>query len=230
LGGDVTNASGGSWSGGAGTFSPSANVLSPVYTPAASEIASGSVTLMLTSTGNGNCFAEQDANTVTFTPSPTVDAGVDLELCMNDPVVTLQGAITVASGGQWSGGTGVFTPNAQTLDAQYVPSPFELQSGTIVLTLTSTGNGNCLAVNDQVTLTVTPSPVVNAGPNITTCSNALQVPIEGSVSGGASSGIWSTSGTRSFFPSNTSLNITYIAINLDSLNGSVELTLTSTNN
>jgi hypothetical protein len=56
----------------------------------------------------------------------------------------------VASGGQWSGGLGTFTPNAQTLNAQYTPTPFELQSGSLQLTLDHTGNGNCLAVADQM--------------------------------------------------------------------------------
>ena len=230
LSGNVTNASGGSWSGGAGAFSPSANVLSPVYTPTPGEIASGSVTLTLTSTGNGNCFAVQDQIAVTFTPSPVINAGPDVTMCMNNPVVDLQGSVSIATGAQWSGGLGQFTPNAQTLDAQYQPTPFELQSGSITLALTSTGNGNCLAVSDQVTITITPSPVADAGANITTCSNALQVPLNGDVTGGSTTGIWSTSGTGTFFPNSTVLNATYIASSLDSLNGSVDLTLTSTNN
>ncbi|MBX2984113.1 MAG: gliding motility-associated C-terminal domain-containing protein [Flavobacteriales bacterium] len=230
LNGDVNNANGGAWSGGSGTFSPSNNVFSPIYTPTAAEIASGSLNLYLTSTGNGNCFAVRDTLAITFTPAPTVNAGVDMDVCANNPLVTLNGAITVASGAQWSGGLGTYTPNAQTLNAQYTPSPFELQTGSVQLTLTTTGNGNCLAVNDQVMLTVTPAPVVSAGPDITTCSSALQVPMAGSVQGGSTTGTWSTSGTGSFFPSATTLNATYMASALDSLNGTVDLTLTSTNN
>ena len=230
LNGNVTNANGGAWSGGNGTFSPASNVFAPVYTPTAAEVAAGSVTLTLTSTGNGNCFAVNDQVTITFTPAPVANAGVDLNVCVNNPVVDLSGAITVATGGQWSGGLGSFAPNAQTLNAQYTLSPFEQQSGSVTLTLTTTGNGNCLAVNDQVTITVTPAPVVNAGADITACSNALQVPLNGTVQGGATTGQWSTSGTGIFSPSANVLNATYIASSLDSLNGSVNLTLTSTNN
>ncbi|MBZ0204810.1 MAG: gliding motility-associated C-terminal domain-containing protein [Flavobacteriales bacterium] len=230
LNGNVINVNGGAWSGGSGTFSPSNNVFSPIYTPTAAEIASGSLNLYLTSTGNGNCFAVRDTLAITFTPAPTVNAGVDMDVCANNPLVTLNGAITVASGAQWSGGLGTYAPNAQTLNAQYTPSPFELQTGSVELTLTTTGNGNCLAVNDQVMLTVTPAPVVSAGPDITTCSSALQVPLTGSVQGGSTTGTWSTSGTGSFFPSATTLNATYMASALDSLNGTVDLTLTSTNN
>ncbi|MBK7247189.1 MAG: gliding motility-associated C-terminal domain-containing protein [Flavobacteriales bacterium] len=230
LNGNVNNANGGAWSGGSGAFSPSNNVFSPIYTPTASEIASGSLNLYLTSTGNGNCFAVRDTIAITFTPAPTVNAGVDLDVCANNPLVTLNGAITVAGGAQWSGGLGTYSPNAQTLNAQYVPSNFELQTGSVELTLTTTGNGNCLAVVDQVTLTVTPAPVVSAGADITTCSSDLQVPMTGSVQGGSTTGTWSTSGTGSFFPSATALNATYMASALDSLNGTVDLTLTSTNN
>ncbi|MCB9164662.1 MAG: gliding motility-associated C-terminal domain-containing protein [Flavobacteriales bacterium] len=230
LTGNVTNASGGTWTGGSGSFAPNANVLSPVYTPSAGELAAGTLSLYLTSTGNGNCLAVRDTVVVTFTPAPTVNAGVDQNMCMNNAVVTLNGAVTVATGAQWSGGLGTFTPNAQTLNAQYVPSSFELGSGSVQLTLTTTGNGNCTAVSDQMMITVTPSPVVDAGADVTTCSNQLQVPLNGTVQGGATTGQWTTSGTGLFSPSPTALNATYIASSLDSLNGSVELTLSSSNN
>ncbi|MCB0766903.1 MAG: gliding motility-associated C-terminal domain-containing protein [Flavobacteriales bacterium] len=230
LTGNVTNASGGTWTGGSGSFAPSANVLSPVYTPSAGELAAGTLSLYLTSTGNGNCIAVRDTVVVTFTPAPTVNAGVDQNMCMNNAVVTLNGAVTVATGAQWSGGLGTFTPNAQTLNAQYVPSSFELGSGSVQLTLTTTGNGNCTAMSDQMTITVTPSPVVDAGADVTTCSNQLQVALNGTVQGGATTGQWTTSGTGLFSPSPTALNATYIASSLDSLNGTVDLTLTSTNN
>jgi gliding motility-associated-like protein len=230
LNGNVTNANGGVWSGGNGTYAPANNVFAPVYTPTAAEVAAGSVTLTLTSTGNSNCFAVNDQVVIAFTPAPVANAGIDLDVCENNPVVPLNGSMTVAVGGTWSGGLGTFAPDANALNAEYTLTPFELQQGSVTLTLTSMGNGNCLAVNDQVTITVTPAPVVNSGADITACSNALQVPLSGTVSGGATTGQWSTSGTGIFSPSANVLNATYIASSLDSLNGSVDLTLTSTNN
>ena len=62
-------ATGGIWSGGAGTFNPNANTLNAVYTPTASEVALGTVTLTLTTTGSGPCILASDAMTVTFNPS-----------------------------------------------------------------------------------------------------------------------------------------------------------------
>jgi len=229
LTGEVENASGGKWTGGNGTYAPSNTVLSPVYTPTAAELASGGMNLYLTSTGNGNCIAVKDTVHITFTPAPTVEAGADISVCANNPVVALNGSSTVASGVLWSGGLGTYAPNAQAANAQYTLSPFELQAGTVLLKLTTTGNGNCLAVKDSVAITVTPAPLVNAGPNITTCSSALHVPLAGTVSGGATTGTWSSSGTGSFFPSANDLNATYNASAADSLNGTVNLTLTATN-
>ncbi|MBK7247307.1 MAG: hypothetical protein IPI05_06530 [Flavobacteriales bacterium] len=143
LNGNVNNANGGAWSGGSGAFSPSNNVFSPTHAHGVGS--GGSLNLYLTSTGNSNCFAVRDTIAITFTPAPTVNAGVDLDVCANNPLVTLNGAITVESGAQWSGGLGTYSPNAQTLNAQYVPSNFELRPGSVELTLTTTGNGNCPA-------------------------------------------------------------------------------------
>ncbi|WKZ65678.1 MAG: gliding motility-associated C-terminal domain-containing protein [Flavobacteriales bacterium] len=230
LNGNVINANGGAWSGGNGSFSPANNVFAPVYTPTAAELAAGSVLLTLTSTGNGSCFAVNDQVLITFTPAPSVNAGADLTVCANNPTVDLSGALTVANGATWSGGLGTYSPDANALNAQYTLTPFELQQGTITLTLTSTGNGNCLAVNDQLNISVTPAPVVNAGADITACSNALDVALNGSVSAGATTGQWTTSGTGSFAPNASALTATYLASSLDSLNGGVQLILTSTGN
>lgn len=230
LTGNVQNVSGGTWTGGNGIYTPSNTVLSPQYEPTAAELSAGTVTLYLTSTGNGNCIAVQDTMVVTFTPAPTVDAGADLDVCANNPIVDLNGSVTVATGGQWTGGLGTFIPNDQALNAQYIPSTFELQSGSVTLTLTTTGNGNCIEVSDDITIAVTDAPLVEAGADTTVCSSQLQVDLNGLVQDGATTGTWSTSGTGSFFPTATILNATYMASGLDSLNGSVILTLTSTNN
>ncbi|HEY0978025.1 MAG TPA: PKD domain-containing protein, partial [Flavobacteriales bacterium] len=230
LNGTVTNANGGTWSGGNGTFSPSNNVFSPTYTPTPAERAAGSVTLTLTTTGNGNCLAASDAVTITITPAPTVNAGADATVCANAAQVTLNGAFTVATGAVWSGGAGTYDPNNTTLNATYTPSLAEISAGTFTLTLTTTGNGLCNAVTDAMTVTVTPAPVVSAGPDQTNCASDLSVQLAGSVTGTATTGLWSTSGTGSFSPSPSALNATYIASTADSLAGGVTLTLSSTGN
>jgi hypothetical protein len=102
----VTNATGGAWSGGGGAYAPNASTLNTVYTPTAAEIAAGSLWLYLTSTGNGGCLSSRDSLQVQFTPAPTANAGADIFLCANTPNVSLNGAVTIATGGAWSGGSG----------------------------------------------------------------------------------------------------------------------------
>jgi hypothetical protein len=228
LNGSVTIASGGTWSGGSGTFSPNANDLNATYTPSQSEINSGSLTLTLTSTGNGNCVAVTDNVTYTFGPSPTADAGADIELCSNNAAAQLAGAVTVATGGTWSGGAGTFSPNANTLNAEYTPTAAEIANGSVTLTLTTTGNGDCLPVTDNVEITFTPSPSANAGLDRTVCANAADVSLNGSVTV-ATSGVWS-GGNGTFTPDATSLGALYSPSAGEIATGTVTLTLTTTGN
>ncbi len=95
-----------------------------------------------------SCPASITNASVTSTPVPIVNAGLDQTLCGTS--VTLHGTVTGATGGVWSGGTGNFTLGTTALTNTYTPSLSELNSGTVVLTLTSTGNGACNAVSDQV--------------------------------------------------------------------------------
>lgn len=228
LAGSVAGASGGFWSGGGGTFAPSANTLNAVYTPTPAEIAGGALVLTLTSTGNGNCNPVSDDIEITFTPAPTANAGLDQTVCANNASVNLNGAVTVASGGSWSGGLGVFTPDANTLNASYVPSPSEIANGSVTLTLTTTGNDNCNAVSDQMTITITPAPVVDAGVGIEYCENNPDISLAGTVTG-ASGGTWS-GGSGTFTPDPSDLNAVYTPSAGEIVDGSITLTLTSTGN
>ncbi len=176
-----------------------------VYTPSPAEIAAGTVTLTLSTTGNGNCNPTTDQMVITITPPPVVDAGVGEELCSNNADITLGGSVTGATGGTWSGGSGTFTPNANTLNAVYTPSAGEITSGSLTLTLTSTGNGNCVAVTDAVTYTFGPAPTANAGADQTLCANNADVSaLNGSVTV-ATGGTWS-GGAGTFTPNANTLN------------------------
>jgi len=82
LAGSVSGgASSGTWSGGAGTFSPNASALNATYTPTAAEIAAGSVALTLTSTASGPCPQVSDRMLVLINPAATVSAGPDQFMC-----------------------------------------------------------------------------------------------------------------------------------------------------
>jgi gliding motility-associated-like protein len=230
LNGSVNFCAGGQWSGGLGLFSPSNTALSATYSPTAGEIAAGFVDLVLTTTGNGPCAPETDTMRIIYTPSPTVDAGAPQTACANSSTVTLNGSVTVATGGIWSGGLGSFAPSNTALGAQYTPSAAEVTAGSVTLYLTTTGNGTCLPEMDSVVITITPAPTVNAGASQTVCVTNLNVSLSGSVSGPTNTGAWTTSGTGTFSPNSNTLNATYSPSSADSTAGSVILTLTSTGN
>ena len=228
----VTGASGAIWSGGAGTFTSPANLNSASYAPTAAELAAGTVTLTLTTTGFGTCAAVSDFIIVTFTDSPLVNAGPDASRCANNASVILQvNGATVSSPftGVWSGGGGSFAPNANTVNATYTPSAAEIASGSATLTLTSASNGNCTPVNDQIIITYTPAPVVNAGADFSIClNNSTNIPLSGSVTGGGFGGIWTGNGT--FTNANSPATATYTPTNAERTAGSATITLTSTAN
>ena len=103
--------------------------------------------------------------TLTVTAAPVVDAGSNRETCQ-DVAISLALSATPPSQSNtsslsWSdGGAGGTFSNATILQPTY--SPPAGFSGSITLTLTGTGNGTCNPVNDAMTLTVTPEPMVDA--------------------------------------------------------------------
>ncbi|MFH1321901.1 MAG: PKD domain-containing protein [Bacteroidota bacterium] len=230
LNGSFTIATGGTWSTtGSGTFSPNVNTLDAIYIPSDADTVAGSVTLVLTTTGNGTCNPVADNMAITFTPTPTVDAGFDQTVCANNNSVSLSGSVTIASGGIWTtNGSGIFdSPNL--LNATYTPSDADTAAGTVILTLTSTGNGTCNAVSDDMVVTITPAPTVFAGDDTTVCDNYPAISLNGIVAT-STGGTWSTSGLGTFSPDDTTLNANYIFHPNDITNGTVTLTLISTGN
>ena len=76
-----------------------------------------------------------------------MNAGADQTLCANNANAVLNAQLTVATGVQWSGGTGLYSPGSTAQNITYSPSPVELANGSVTLTVTTTGNGSCLAVS-----------------------------------------------------------------------------------
>lgn len=227
VGGPTTT---GVWLGGTGTFSPANSVLNSTYTPSASELAAGAATLILGSTNNVNCNQERDTVLIIFTGSPLVDVGPDVSVCANNATIAINGSVTVgATTGIWSSpnGSGLFSPSTTSLSTVYQLSPSDVSQGNIIIKLTSTNNGTCKAENDSLIISVTPKPNVDAGLNDTICATNIFHAINGSVSGGASAGIWSTLGNGTF-GNNSNLSTIYTLGQADTLAGSVKLVLTST--
>ena len=122
----------------------------------------GTVRAVLTVTGTA-CADAVDTVDLTVSPKAVANAGADAEVCAGDPDVTLNGSISGAAlSGTWSGGTGTFNPNANTLNATYTPSAAEIAAGSVTLTLTTNDPaGSCGPANDTMTITINPNPVVD---------------------------------------------------------------------
>jgi len=227
LNGIVVIATGGTWTtSGSGTFSPSPDSLATTYIPSGADTLSGSVTLTLTSTGNGGCPGTVDSLVIGFLPSPVVGAGPDTTVCYTVDTITLLGSVSNAGGAVWTtSGSGTFTPDDSTLGASYLPSAADILNGGVVLTLTT--YQSCNDLSDSLIIDIVPT--VDAEPDTIVCNDVDTVQLSGIVTG-AAGGIWTTSGSGQFFPSDTSLNAIYIISTADSAAGLVIITLTSTGN
>lgn len=147
---------------GNGSFSPDNLSLNPTYQSSPQDITDGQITIYLESTSNGNCLKDADTVVVIYTDAPTVDAGVNLVACTNDAEVQLSGLISgPTTSGVWSGGAGTFSVDNTDLSATYTPTASEISSGTLTLVLTSTNNGSCSAVTDQMQLLFKAPPYAN---------------------------------------------------------------------
>ena len=185
LGGSVGGgATGGLWSSsGTGTFAPNTTTLNATYSPSAGDIAAGTVTLTLSSTGQvAPCSAATAQVVVTIRAAATASAGGNQTICSGHSTAGLGGTVGGgATGGTWtSSGTGTFAPNATTLNATYTPSAADIAAGTVTLTLTAQPCGDATA---QVVVTINPTPAAPTTVGGGTCGPGV-VNLSASGSGG----------------------------------------------
>lgn len=151
-----------SWqSTGSGFFINPASLCS-TYIPSIADKNRGYITLYATTTDNGNCRSVNDSVLITFQSVPIASISSQLFACENQ---TLKAEATVSTGGGvWSSsGIGMFFPNDTTLSATYQPNAADKAAKSIILTFTSTKNGNCNAAiaNYKVSLEQAPKASYN---------------------------------------------------------------------
>lgn len=218
-------------SGGSGVFSAPTSFTTN-YIPSPADIIAGFVNITLTSTNNGVCPPSTSTAQIIITPAPNVNAGTSQTVCSNVQP-TLSGTVSgVTNTGIWgTSGTGFFTPSNTLLTTSYQPSPGDILAGSVVFSLTSTGNGLCNPVTKTVSITFAPLPTVTASaPLNPVCSNASTIALTGTVVGITPTGSWTTNGAGSFIPGAGTVNTTYSLSPTDVGLGAVVFSLTSTNN
>lgn len=163
-----------------------------------------------------------------YTSYPFIEAGNQDTVCANS-ILNINGIIGGGDvSGLWStSGFGSFSFGNDTLSNQYLVNELDTVISPINIILSSTGR--CTPLKDTIKLYISPAPFVNANTNQTVCANNSSVQLNGTVSGGASSGQWTTTGNGNFLPNDSTLNAIYYPAPTDTTNGGVELILTSTN-
>jgi gliding motility-associated-like protein len=170
----LTATGGGTYSWSPGTGLSSTTTSSPLANPTVTT------TYTVTVTGSGGCTATS-AVTVTVVPAPVVDAGAAVAICTGSST-TLNA--TGANSYVWSPSGG--------LSSTTVSNPTASPSATTTYNVVGTDLNGCTA-SDNVTVTVNPPPVVDAGSNITICPSASTT-LNGT---GASTYAWLPAGSLS---------------------------------
>ena len=119
------------------------------------------------SANTNSCAGFSDVVILTVSAPATADAGPDQTVCATSPDVTLAGVIGgSATIGTWTGGTGSFSPDANTLNAVYTPSAAEITAGTVTLTLTTDNpTGACNAATNSMVITINQAPSITTQPS-----------------------------------------------------------------
>ena len=209
---------------GNGSFS-STTILTPIYTPGATDISAGTVTLTLTTSAISPCtVSATDTKILVIQKTPTANAGTDATICQGS-THTLAGTATNQASVLWTtSGNGTFSAT-NSLTPVYTPGTTDVTAGTVTLTLTAAAVTPCtVSSSDQKILTIQKSPTANAGIDATVCQGSTHT-LAGTAQN-QSSVLWTTSGTGTF-SSTSSLASIYTPGVADITAGTVTLTLTA---
>ena len=191
------------------------------------------VTITSLSSGSGCNTAISSFNTtvVSVLAEATAVAGTNIAGCSTTPTFNVTAGSNAGNYSSilWtSSGTGTFTNATSLTLCTYTPSAADIAGGTVIITLSATGNSPCGVVTSSKFLTVYENPIAVAGPTVVTCSGNGAVNITFGSSASNSSGItWSSTGTGTFTNPNSMSTCTYNPSAADIASGSVTLTLTA---
>jgi len=157
-------------------FNGSANVEDPVVNPGF-----GPMTYYFQATDLHGCYSNLDSMTVFIKPQPIMNAGIDTSICAypNAPCIQLQGSIDISNQAplpfsySWSPNTGMAAGEDTLLQPCVRPSQ------TTIYTLYATAANGCTSLGTTLTplstttVFVKPLPIVEAGPHIDMCKNAI---------------------------------------------------------
>ncbi len=219
-------------SSGNGTFD-NANALNPRYTFGSTDIAAGAATLTLTASPISPCATNAVKSfIINISDGPVANAGPDASICETQNYITSTATSVDHSSVEWSivSGTGTFITSANNLSTTYQPSANDISLGAVTLRLTSNGIGSCAADTDDITITITKQPVVDAGDDADGCIARVYTVSDASITN-QNTYAWTTNG-HGTLNNETTLTPSYTP-HIDDINlngGVVTLTLTASSN
>ena len=205
-----------SWTGPNGFTSSLQN---PTITNAGTN-ASGSYSVTATVNACTGAAGTASITVNQIPPSPSVSSNVSL--CAGS-TVNLSASTIAGASYSWSGPNGFIS----SLQNPVINNATSMISGVYNASITVNG---CTSQATSTTIVIDQPAIANAGNDQAVCSSNQFVNVSGNLSGGTNSGIWTSSGSGNFSPSNLILNASYYPSAADKSAGSVILKLTSTNN
>jgi gliding motility-associated-like protein len=210
------------------------NTLTPTYTPNASDISRGKVTLTLTATFCN--LSSTRSIDIEFVSMPTVDIGPAVSICEDSVsyVIPDTGGTTGYSTLAWTstGSIGTFS-DTTILTPTYTPSAADIAAGSVVLTLRVSGVSPCNTILTATkTVTIQKLPLITSVSSAEICENENVYDISGTTitnSYDVNSIQWTSSGTGRFVSSTRGvINPSYIPSVADKASGFVTLTISVT--
>lgn len=156
---------------GTGTFNDP-TLVNPEYTLSEDDILSGSVELILTGTNDCGSVADPILIIVSECQPAVVDAGNDVTVCEGSGLFISDANALLYENLLWSnnGGDGFFD-DPSILNPTYTPGVNDIESGSVLLTLTAYPLELCDTVSDSKLLSIVKLPVANSGPDQTICED-----------------------------------------------------------
>jgi gliding motility-associated-like protein len=161
----------------------------------------------LTGESSSPCGKGSDSVILHLAPQSKADAGTDATICESEPFVLAASSVSNSRTIQWkTSGSGAFS-DAASLHPTYIPSAADILNGKVILTISATSEYPCGASQDEMVLTISKLPKVNAGANIAVCSGEL-VKISTATAENCLTVLWTTNGKGTITGENT-LSPTY---------------------
>jgi len=156
------------WSSSGTGYFTDPTIFNPVYFPSPADIAAGTVQLFISLTGFSYGEILVDTLVLSIAPKPSVNAGPDTFTCTGEAFHTTASANNYISAHWTSPGDGIFG-NADTLNTQFLPGVYDIQSKQTMLILNVEGEAVCGQISDTLLLNIYPGFTASLTGDTTIC-------------------------------------------------------------